>query len=324
MSGQIIGKNQSMTADSPLSALHYVAEAETALAVNGRTFHWARRFLGAHQGHNAATLYSLCRLLDDMADGDIKDGPQRLLQIEQDLLFMRHNKNHKASDPAFAAYQPFLTNHDISLTALSHLIEGLLLDQKKVALGTQDELVRYGYYVAGTVGLMMCPLIGCHDDKAYAFAVDMGIAMQLTNIARDVLEDAEMGRRYLPASWVDDLSASAIAKAAHTGDEAKIALVRHAVNRTISLAETYYQSGFAGLHYLPYRPRLAIAIAAKAYRQIGMKLRANQVNWHEGRTVTSTTSKAIQSLAALPKCRKPSRPATHDTALHHPLDELFS
>ena len=324
MSGQILNKHQSIKADTPLSAHHYIAEAETALAVNGRTFHWARRFLGARQGQNAATLYSLCRLLDDMADGDIKNGPKRLYQIEQDLSLMRQNNSHKATDPAFAAYQPFLMNNDISLTALSHLIKGLLLDQEKVALHSQDELVRYGYYVAGTVGLMMCPLIGCRDDKATAFAVDMGIAMQLTNIARDVLEDAEMGRRYLPAAWVDGLSAHDIAKAARTNDKVKIVLIRQAVERTISLAESYYQSGFAGLHYLPYRPRLAIAIAAKAYRQIGIKLLANQVNWHEGRTITSTTSKAIQSVAALPKCISPSQPAIHNAALHQPLDKLFS
>ena len=323
MNGQILGKDQSIKADTPLSAHHYVADAETALAINGRTFHWARRFLGAVQGQNAATLYSLCRLLDDMADGDIKEGPQRLLQIEQDLILMRQDSAHKASDPAFAAYQPFLINHDISLTALSHLIEGLLLDQKSVALSSQDELVRYGYYVAGTVGLMMCPLIGCHDDKAYDFAVDMGIAMQLTNIARDVLEDAKMGRRYLPASWVDGLSPCEIAEAARTDDKAKIALIRSAVEKTISLSESYYQSGFAGLYYLPYRPRLAIAIAAKAYRQIGIKLLANQLNWHEGRTVTSTASKAFQSLAALPKCVKSSPPLPHKLALHQPLDELF-
>ena len=324
MSGKIIKTQIGGTADTALSASIYFNQAETALAKNGRTFHWARQFLGAKQGQNAATLYSLCRLLDDMADGDIKDGPQRLALIKADLLLMRQGNWQKAQDPAFAAYQAFLQTHEISLIALSHLIEGLLLDQKSVALSSQDELVRYGYYVAGTVGLMMCPLIGCHDQKAFAFAVDMGIAMQLTNIARDVLEDAQMGRRYLPASWVDGLSANDIARAAQRQDTATIDLVKQAVSNTLSLADTYYESGFAGLHYLPLRPRVAIAVAAKAYRQIGIQLQSHQLNWHEGRTVTSKASKAFQSLAALSKCAKPKTATLHNERLHLPLNELVS
>ena len=324
MGGTSLNTKEIRQADTPLAAHHYFDDAETALANNGRTFHWARRFLGARQGHDAATLYSLCRLLDDMADGDIMDGPARLRQIDHDLTLMRQDKAHLSKDPAFAIYQPFLLAHDISLKALSHLIDGLLLDQEVVALHSQDELIRYGYYVAGTVGLMMCPLIGCYDRKASHFAMDMGIAMQLTNIARDVLEDAQMGRRYLPAEWVDGLSAHEIAMAAHTNDKAKIAIVKQAVDKTIRLGELYYQSGFAGLAFLPTRPRLAIAIAAKAYRQIGIQLQQNDLNWHEGRTVTSTASKAVQSLSVLPKIAKPSTLPHHNTALHNPLRELLS
>jgi len=324
MGGTGLDINEMKQADTPLAAHLYFDNAETALAKNGRTFHWARRFLGARQGHNAATLYSLCRLLDDMADGDIQEGPARLHQIDHDLALMRQDETHISLDPAFAHYQTFLQEHDISLIALSHLIDGLLLDQEIVALNSQDELIRYGYYVAGTVGLMMCPLIGCHDAKASYFAMDMGIAMQLTNIARDVLEDAQMGRRYLPAEWVDGLSAHEIATAARTQDKAKIALVKQAVDKTIKLGELYYQSGFAGLYFLPARPRLAIAIAAKAYRQIGIQLQQNDLNWHEGRTVTSTASKAFQSFSALAKCAKPRLSPPHNSALHNPLRELLS
>jgi len=97
-----------------------------------------------------------------------------------------------------------------------------------------------------------------------------------------------------------------------------------AVEKTINLAETYYQSGFAGLSYLPLRPRIAIAIAAKAYRQIGIQLRAHDLNWHEGRTVTSITNKAVQSIAALPKCLYLQPVIAHQATLHRPLEELFS
>ena len=144
--------------------------------------------------------------------------------------------------------------------------------------------------------------------------------MQLTNIARDVLEDATMGRRYLPGEWTDNLSASAIAKGAASNDIIVIATIQSAIAKTLALAELYYDSGLSGLAYLPKRAQIAIAIAAFSYRQIGRQLAANDLNWHHGRTITSTATKAALSLRALLYLLPSTKPRAHDKTLHTALE----
>ncbi len=312
---QQTGKDQPAGKD-----LNSQAHYEAALAQNGRTFHWARRFLGAKHGPYAARLYAFCRLLDDLADGDLPDGAARLKIISDDLSRLSQDPAASANDPDMAAFAPFMQDRQLPAHALRHLIDGLEFDQGTVALQTVDELVIYGYQVAGTVGLMMCPILSCHDKRAQDFAIDLGIAMQLTNIARDVSEDAQMGRRYLPADWTDNLSASDIAQGAASGDIIVIATIQSAIAKTLALAERYYDSGLSGLAFLPKRAQIAIAIAAVSYRQIGRQLSANNLNWHQGRTVTSTATKAALSLSCLPYLLPQSRPHTHDKALHTSLN----
>ncbi len=188
--------------------------ADKALAVYGKSFHWARRFLGQHMGMKAAQLYQFCRVLDDMADGDIQHGPKRLGHIRKDLLTAG-----TASDPLLTHFQPFLTKQKFPTKVIVALIDGLLSDQKPVRIKSDAELLSYAYHVAGTVGILMCNVLDCDDEQALGHAIDLGIAMQLTNIARDVLEDAEMGRRYLPASWVGDLAPEQIVVLAKTPND---------------------------------------------------------------------------------------------------------
>ena len=109
------------------------------------------------------------------------------------------------------------------------LIEGLILDQKGILFKKEEELIRYSYHVAGTVGIMMCDALKCDNDLAKSFAIDLGIAMQLTNIARDVLEDAKMGRRYLPGSWVQNISPKEIVLAAKTNDLKKLHMISNGI-----------------------------------------------------------------------------------------------
>lgn len=208
-----------------------LAESETmtphqALAANGKSFNWARRFLGRRMGGDAATLYRFCRVLDDMADGDIANGPQRLLTIRDDLA-----ANRRATDPLLVDFLPFISAQNLPVPVIIALIDGLLQDQQPVAIHDARALCRYAYRVAGTVGLLMCQVLDCDDDAARAHAIDLGIAMQLTNIARDVLEDAEMGRRYLPASWAGDLSPAHISAASIAPDGEPAQAVRVAVQQ---------------------------------------------------------------------------------------------
>ena len=184
-------------------------------------------------------------------------------------------------------------------------------------------MVTYAYQVAGTVGLMMAPILGREDQRADAFAVDLGIAMQLTNIARDVLEDAEMGRRYLPESWVGDLQPSRIVALAKTPSANEAVAVTTAVKKLLNLADDYYKSGMEGFSYLPLRAHISIAIAAHVYRQIGVQLRLKQHGWHRGREVTSRFTKIICSIKALGSLvQRGHSYAQHNAALHQPIKGL--
>ena len=185
------------------------SEAKNILKKNGKSFYWASRFLGHKMSQNAATLYAFCRVLDDFADGDIEAGPIRLSHMQKKL-----RGETKLSDPLLEEFLPFFKRMKLPEKALSDLIDGLLMDQKDVRIHNEAELIQYSYHVAGTVGWMMCFVLECQSEKAFAFALDLGIAMQLTNIARDVYEDACMGRRYLPSDWVNNISPFEILKAA--------------------------------------------------------------------------------------------------------------
>nr|AAY82848.1 predicted phytoene synthase CrtB [uncultured bacterium MedeBAC46A06] len=294
--------------------------SEQSLAANGKSFHWARRFLGDRMGHDAARLYAFCRLLDDMADGDIEDGPARLAIIREDLLAGRGG-----DDPAFAAFLPLMHEKQFPPEVLVALIDGLLEDQAaEVALADEAALLRYAYRVAGTVGLLMCHVLDCHSPAARAHAIDLGIAMQLTNIARDVLEDAQMGRRYIPGDWVGGATPDDIRAAAQDPSAPPAEAVTVAVGRLLDLAEAFYASGASGYPFLPWRAHLSIAVAARVYRQIGVQLRGAGLAWHQGRQVTSKATKLRCSLVALASFRRRigSGRTAHDPQLHTALRGL--
>jgi phytoene synthase len=286
--------------------------ADKALAVYGKSFHWARRFLGQHMGMKAAQLYQFCRVLDDMADGDIEHGPKRLGRIRKNIL-----TTGIASDPLLTHFQPFLTKQEFPTEVIVALIDGLLSDQRLVRIKSDAELLSYAYHVAGTVGILMCDVLDCNDEQALSHAIDLGIAMQLTNIARDVLEDAGMGRRYLPASWVGNLTPEQIVTLSKTPDGDAALQITNAVSRLLTLAEDYYKSGITGLSYLPLRAHISIAVAALVYRQIGVQLAQQNYPWHSGRQSTSINTKIKCSLRAVGTLRLRFQKATpHDSSLH--------
>ena len=287
---------------------------EISLAQNGKSFHWASRLLGVRAGRDAAQLYSLCRILDDMADDDIENGPERLHQIRAGLIGETH-----AKDPVLSSLMPFVAAQGISKPVLVALIDGLLEDQQEVALADEAALLRYSYRVAGTVGLMMCNVLGCKDCAGLAHAVDLGIAMQLTNIARDVAEDAKMGRRYLPGTWLDNMTPAQIL--ATQGPQREV--ISSAVARLLRLADIYYASGTAGMVYLPLRAHLAITVAARVYRQIGVQLAAKGCRWYGGREVTNKPVKLVCSIKAMTSLPDRARAhPSHDASLHIALKGL--
>ena len=189
-----------------------VGNPEIILATSGESFFWARRFLGKKMGHDAARLYSFCRVLDDMADGDIENGPEHLVNIQNSL-----NQGDWENNRFLQQFSGLVSEYNFSPDVISSLIEGLMDDQApKVLIENEEQLIQYAYKVAGTVGLLMCGVLNTDEHRAKAHAVDLGIGMQLTNIARDVVVDAKMGRRYLPGEWVNNMSPEEILVAAET------------------------------------------------------------------------------------------------------------
>lgn len=293
---------------------HDLDNPEKILATSGESFFWARRFLGKKMGHDAAVLYSFCRVLDDMADGDLPDGFEHLSSIQASL-----EKGEWNDHALLRHHAPMVNEYNLPKDVIASLVEGLMDDQAdEVLLPDEESLIQYAYKVAGTVGLLMCEILNNSDPKAKPHAVDLGIAMQLTNIARDVVEDARMGRRYLPGSWVGNMSPEDILDAALDPYGPDGVQITRAVERLLDLAESYYASGRAGLAYLPARAHFSIGVAAKVYRQIGRQLLRSKDSWHGKRQVTSKGSKMLCTFRAtanlarrLPYARRP-----HNTELH--------
>ena len=292
--------------------------AAEILRKNGRSFNFARAFLTEIQGQRAARLYAFCRYVDDVADDatDPRKAKEVLDQVKSELAGL-----HPAS-PRIADFLDLVREANINLDAAIALIDGVASDLETVAFETVSDLLRYAYKVAGTVGLMMCCVLDVDDPLAAPFAIDLGIAMQLTNIARDIQEDAENGRRYVPGAWLYGASAADIADP----DDSLKPDLQASAERLIKLAELYYESAYDGFGFLPARSRLAILIAARVYRQIGVKLERKDFAVWRGRTVVSTAEKiAVVSAAMtayLTQRRLHHRSGRHNADLHGPLSGL--
>ena len=298
--------------------------ADSILSNHGKTFHWAKRFLGPTAARQATLLYAFCRCLDDIADGDRLGGLKLLEKIDA-ALEMGIAGDLAVDVPELKAFLALSEETSIPLTAAHDLITGLIFDQGTVAITDQDALVTYAYQVAGTVGLMMAPILGRVDRRADAFAIDLGIAMQLTNIARDVAEDAGLGRRYIPASWCEALTAAEISASIANKETKTRSIISAGIVKILDLSESYYRSGLSGLAYLPWQNHLAIGIAAKVYRAIGTKIVRCNYEWWGGRQVTSGPEKLIASAKSLPLLiSRRKKPGFHDFNLHSPLKDIKS
>lgn len=291
---------------------------DAVLARHGRSFHFASRLLGPRHGSRAARLYAFCRHLDDIAD-ETRDAAQARSALERVRIDLEQDRS---ADPATQDFLALRRETGMAAAPALDLIDGLQGDLCDVAVHDEAELIGYAYRVAGTVGLMMCAVLDARDPAARPFAVDLGIAMQLTNIARDVGEDARLGRRYLPAGWVGGASPEQIADP----DRQLQATLRDATARLLGLAERYYRSGEAGLGFLPARPRAAILVAARVYRAIGREIAAGDYRSWDRRAVVSGPKKLRHGSRALAdyclSARLHGRDSRHDAALHAPLRGL--
>ena len=297
----------------------HISDAKLTLKKNGKSFYWAGKFLPSAYIDRASELYQFCRVLDDIADSGEKRSLQKLKKIKLNLI---NHKELKFENNCNLKYPSFFNIY--SKKVATHLIDGLILDQSTVLFKEEEELIQYSYYVAGTVGLMMCDALNCENQDAYLFAIDLGIAMQLTNIARDVLEDAKMGRRYIPGSWIDNISPNAMIRGVNNNNTEIFRTVSFGIKKLLNLADKYYYSGTQGLIFLPLKTRIAISIASGVYRQIGIQLKLKNYCWYNGRQVTSNITKAkVTFFKIIEEFVRNKNQKNHDPELHKFLKEII-
>ena len=253
----------------------------------GKSFYLASMVLPRAVAQRAMALYAFCRQVDDIADGGAS---LSVKQTQLNALLVQL----KQTNVATVAIPVFTT--DIETAAATDLIEASLRDAAHWPIQTQADLLDFCYGVAGTVGVMMCPVLGANADAARAYAANLGIAMQLTNIARDVLEDAAMQRCYIPQTWLQTpVAMHAYLNGEHAQDARKQAF--SAVLQLIDLADDYYHRAEPGFVYIPWRTRFAIFVAARVYRAIGVKIARSVgddgTTYWEQRTVVSPFGKAL-------------------------------
>lgn len=239
-----------------------------------RSFTFATRLLPADVRPSTYALYAMFRTLDDLVDErdaakmSIAEAQRRLDRWRE---WFAGGLVAEREGEIVPAVRETMLRHKVPPAVFVDLIEALEADLGRRHYETTPQLIRYCYGVAATVGVAMCHVLGATDDQTCARAAEMGVAMQLTNILRDVGEDLALGRVYLPA---DLLSQHSLCKAdLHRGEVTPSYQALCAqVART---AEGYYQSGFTGIRLLPRRVRFGIAAAALLYRDILTQLRHN-------------------------------------------------
>jgi phytoene synthase len=251
--------------------------ARAVIANKSKSFALASRLLPRDVGDEVAVLYAYCRRADDEVDlAPPGEQAERVERLYAELASIYAGVPQ--TQPLLSAFQAVIQRHGIPEEYPRALLDGMRSDLGPVRLTTLDELLLYSYRVAGVVGLMLCHVFGVSDRNALRNAADLGIAMQLTNICRDVREDLERGRIYLPA---DVLAASG---ALGVGDFDS-ALVARAVERLLAIADRYYRSGDAGMYALPLRAALAVRAARLVYSAIGQELAKRGFDAMRGRAV---------------------------------------
>ncbi len=256
----------------------------------------------------AYMLYAWCRHCDDQIDGqDLGFGSAAVTQAERlaRLEALRTSTRdaflgREVTDPVFIAFQRVARDAAIPQRHAMELLSGFEMDVQGAHYRELPDTLLYCYRVAGVVGVMMAYVMGVRDSAALERAADLGIAFQLTNIARDVQDDAANGRCYLPERWLREagVPAGACAAPEHRANTAGV------VSRLLDEADRYYRSAAHGLQALPFRSAWAVATALGVYREIGEIVRARGAAAWDRRAVVSRPRKAWHGIAGFLKAAK--------------------
>lgn len=242
------------------------------IRAGSRTFHAASLLLVPKVREPAYALYAFCRLADDAVDlgGDRLAALARL----KERLALAY-AGQPMDLPADRAFAQVVARHAIPRALPEALLEGLRWDAEGRVYGDLPALEAYAARVAGTVGAMMTLIMGVHDPAVVSRAADLGIAMQLTNIARDVGEDAANGRLYLPRDWLAEANIDPDAWLAAPRFDARLGAV---VQRLLLAADALYERATPGIAALPLGCRPAMLAARRLYAEIGREVERQGLN----------------------------------------------
>ncbi len=244
------------------------------LTIYAKSFNWAGFFLPKKIYKKCSSLYDFCRTIDDIADQELTLD----IKIEQFKQFKNNFTNKDFNNQIIKNMYELIDNTGISKKVVYDLFDGVESDLKnEVKINTKKELLIYSYRVAGTVGLMMAKILKVKKQNALKAAIDLGIAMQLTNIARDVVEDNTNNRKYIELNF-------------------------ESIKSTIIIADSFYKSSFLSIRDIPISCRFAILVARRVYRQIGNNIlsKKNIENYNNsGKIYVSSVGKFFQTLLSI-------------------------
>ena len=244
------------------------------LSVYAKSFSWAGFFLPKKTLNKCSALYDFCRVADNLADDEekIENKEKKFNQFEKDF----NQKNF--DNPIIKNMWDLIDEFNISLKIVHDLLIGIKSDIKEtVKLNSKKDLIIYSYRVAGTVGLMMAKILRVSKKSSLKSAIDLGIAMQLTNISRDVIEDYKNNRSYIDKNFEE-------------------------ISSTVNLAETFYENSFYSIKDIPISFRFSILVARRVYRKIGHKIlnKKNLNNYqNSGKIYVSNAEKVLETFLSI-------------------------
>ena len=244
------------------------------LSIYAKSFNWAGFFLPKKTYKNCSYLYDFCRVVDNIADDE---GEIEIKKIKFQK-FVSDFKQKNFENPVIQNMWNIINEFNISLEIIYDLFDGIESDIKQnVKIDTRKDLLIYCYRVAGTVGLMMAKILKVSKKQSLKSAIDLGIAMQLTNISRDVIEDSKKNRSYINGNFEE-------------------------INSTIKLADTFYKNSFYSIREIPLSFRFSILVARRIYRKIGHKILKKKTfeNYSKsGKIYVSNFEKVLETILSI-------------------------
>ena len=244
------------------------------LSIYAKSFNWAGFFLPKKTYKNCSYLYDFCRVVDNIADDE---GEIEIKKIKFQK-FVSDFKQKNFEDPVIQNMWNIIHEFNISLEIIYDLFDGIESDIKdNIKIDTRKDLLIYCYRVAGTVGLMMAKILKVSKKQSLKSAIDLGIAMQLTNISRDVIEDSKKNRSYINGNFEE-------------------------INSTIKLADTFYKNSFYSIREIPLSFRFSILVARRIYRKIGYKILKKKTfeNYSKsGKIYVSNFEKVLETILSI-------------------------